>query len=419
MKQLAKEYSVSYQFTEESFSDKTINITFQGDVGELIRQVASLANLHFTLKDNLIIWHQFETRVFDVSFIPGASQYSLGQRLENSQDTDSYLTSSDTLQSDSESIPKSERSNYSMNSDIWNELNITVKSILSPKGIHSISQSSSTLTVKDKPWKLDEIEQYIQRLNDKLSQQIYIDVQVIEVRMNDGMDYGINWDIVKQSMSLGGAVEFGTGFSNFDVNAPVTLNASITDATSQYAGSSLLINALEEQGQVSVVSSPRVVTLNNQMAEIAITEQITYLASSSSRTTANVGAETILRPGVVQAGLELYVLPLLVGDEVLLQVFGTFSTLQDITTVESNNSKIQAPNVRNKRILQKAKVTLGDTLMLAGFKNSRNQVKERGLFGQPWLSGSKSYDQQSSEMLILLSPHVLNGGTRTGELYGH
>jgi len=91
----------------------------------------------------------------------------------------------------------------------------------------------------------------------------------------------------------------------------------------------------------------------------------------------------------------------------MLQIFGTFSTLQDITTVESNNSLIQAPNIRNRRIMQKAKVQLGETLMLAGFRNTQHQTRTSGLFGQPWLNGNRAVSHQDTEVLILLSPHVL------------
>lgn len=419
MQQLSKEYNIAYQFTDPEFATRNVNIGFSGTLGQLFEKLSSLLNLHFSIKNDVILWQQYETRLFDISFMPGSSQYKFGEETLEIEPTN-YQQNTTTNSASSQESTAKEYANFAMKSDIWLELDHTIKNMLSPQATYSISPSSSTLTIQDMPWKLDAIENYISTLNKKLSTQIYIDVQVIEVRMNDGMDYGINWNIVKQAMSAGGTLQFNSDFSatTFDSIAPATLSATVTDATSQYVNSALLIDALEQQGQVSVVSSPRVVTLNNQMAEIAITEQITYLAASSSRTTANVGAETTLRPGVVETGLQLYVLPLLVKEEILLQVFGTFSTLQDITTVESNDSKIQAPNIRNKRIMQKAKVKLGDTIMLAGFKNTRNQTKTSGLFGQAWLSGSKSYDQQASEMLILISPHLLND-SRSGASYAY
>lgn len=411
MAQLAKEYAISYQFTLAELGARPVTVSFSGSLGALLNHLSSLLNLHFSVKNEVIVWKAQDTRIFDISFMPGSSQYQLGGAV-TTDSSDVALSSSLENQDANTQENESQTTNYAMKSDVWTELKEAIGSMVSPNATFTISPSSSTLTVQDAPWKLDAIESYVNALNDKLSQQIYIDVQVIEVRVNNGENYGINWNIVKEAMSAGGVVGFNSNFSTnaFDTTAPATLSAVITDPTSQYVNSAVLIDALEQQGEVSVVSSPRIVTLNNQMAEIAITEQITYLASSSSRTTANVGAETTLRPGVVETGLQLYVLPLLMEDEALLQVFGTFSTLQDIATVESNDSRIQAPNIRNKRIMQKTKVKLGDTMMLAGFKDSRNQVKKSGLLGQAWLSGSRSYDQQSSEMLILISPHVLGHG---------
>lgn len=407
MNQLVKEFDINYRFSDVKFNTLPISVNFTGTLGDLVQQIAAQLNLYFELNDQVIIWQEFETQVFNIRFIPGSYHYSFGNQNITAPSTEILLNDTTSQNSDA----SSEEANFKVRSNIWEELNNVMHNLLAGQGSFTVSESSSTLTVQTKPDKLTTISNYVKKLNAKLAQQIYIDVQVIEVRMDDGMNYGINWNIVKQSMSNGGILGFTTQVSQsgFDSIPPVTFGAAITDSTSQYFNSSLLINALEKQGQVSVVTSPRIVTLNNQMAEIAITEKNTYLAESSSRTTANVGAETTLKPGVVETGLQLYVLPLVVGDEILLQIHGNISTLQGITTVESNNSLIQTPNVLNKRIMQKAKVRLGKTLMLAGFKNSRNQTKNSGLFGQAWLSGNKSYNQQTTEMIILLSPYILGG----------
>jgi len=260
----------------------------------LIAQLGVLTNQHFEIKNDIIIWHENETRIFDISFMPGSSHYRLGDTAHVAPPSEPTPLSEENT-TPTQSV---ELSNLAMTSNVWDDLQTSLTSMLSKNASLSVSPSTSMLTVQDAPWRLDNVARYIKRLNSKLSQQIYIDVQVIEVSLNDGMDYGINWNIVKQAMSIGGNIAFSGNVANSTINnvAPTTITATITDSASQYAESSLLVSALEQQGEVSVVSSPRVVTLNNQMAEISITEQITYLASSSSRTTANVGAETILTP---------------------------------------------------------------------------------------------------------------------------
>lgn len=264
MQHLAREFGLKYQFTAPGLASQPVTLKYTGIIGELITQLGVLTNQHFVVKNDVIIWYENETRIFDISFMPGSSHYNLGDTTQVLSSTDTPTTS-DTNTETPQSV---ELANLAMTSNVWDDLYTSLKTMLSENAKLSVSPSAAILTVQDEPWRLDVISHYIQRLNNKLSKQIYIDVQVIEVSLNDGMDYGINWNIVKQAMSAGGNIAFSGNVANSAINnvAPTTITATITDSASQYADSSLLVSALEQQGEVSVVSSPRIVTLNNQMA---------------------------------------------------------------------------------------------------------------------------------------------------------
>lgn len=416
MFQLSEEYPIDYAFDKDTLGDNTITLNYSGNLGGLVQKVAALSGLHYLLEkqeqQHTLIWQNYQTHTFDVSFIPGKSDHIFGE-LTNATTTDSATTGSQSLPPliNSSAHQSRSESQFRVSQDMWGELNATLNALKSEKGFYSISEATSTIFVKDHPEKVSLIGQYLNKLNDKLSRLIAVDVQIIEVRMNDSFNYGVNWNIVRQALdgttkttfSLGGDSHF---FSNL---APTVIGYDIVKPNSEFAGSGVLINALEQQGNVSVLNSPRVVTLNNQLAEIAITERTTYLAATATRSTANVGAETALQPGVIEAGLKLHILPLLIDNaEVLMQVHVDLSDLTSINTVVSGDSSIQTPNVLDKRLLQKARVPLGKTLMLAGLTNLTEQASNQGLMGKPWLNGHEQHQQQLSEVIILITPHVLN-----------
>src|SRR5205823_3858044 len=99
----------------------------------------------------------------------------------------------------------------------------------------------------------------------------------------------------------------------------------------------ILFNALSQQGKTSVVSEPRVVCLNNQVAVVRIVQQNGYVASiqntslagstGGSGGTTNVGTVTSqVTPGTVITGLTLYILPKIMQDKIYMQVNADLST---------------------------------------------------------------------------------------------
>lgn len=417
MFQLSEEYALDYAFDKDTRGETLISLNYSGNLGGLIQKVASLSGLHYVFdkqgEQQTLLWQDFQTHTFDVSFIPGKSDHIFGELTKAAETPTSNNQSLPPLINSNSHQSRSE-SQFRVSQDMWGELQATLSALKSEQGFFSISEATSTIFVKDHPEKVSLIADYLNKLNSKLSRLIAVDVQIIEVRMNDGFDYGVDWNIVRQAVDGSTKTSFtSSANSNFLSNlAPTVIGYDIVKPNSEFAGSGVLIRALEQQGNVSVLNSPRVVTLNNQLAEIAITERTTYLAATATRSTANVGAETALQPGVIEAGLKLHVLPLLVDDaDVLMQVHVDLSDLTSINTVISGDSSIQTPNVLDKRLLQKARVPLGKTLMLAGLTNLTETQSNQGFMGKPWLNGQQQHQQQLSEVIILITPHVLNAAS--------
>jgi type IVB pilus formation R64 PilN family outer membrane protein len=309
-----------------------------------------------------------------------------------------------------------------------------------------VSESTTTVTVRDHPSNVKAIEDYITQLNRDMSREVAIQVEVLEIDLNKEFNYGINWNLVQHWL--------GTDVS---LSAQPATAANITGIVSQGAAaenalamlqigkvtSNVIISALSQQGRVSVVTQPRVVTMNNQMAEIRITRDVSYLQSVSNTTTANSGNATnttTLTPGIVTDGFSLYLLPKIQGNKVYLQISSSLSTLTSLNTVTNepqpsfdqngnvnqvanqnggilpritNNNpqnpqfqQIQVPTLAEKLFNQRTVISSGCTLVITGFQQTRDETQRSQLFGLKPLGGTGAA-RGNSQTLVLITPTIL------------
>ncbi len=252
-------------------------------------------------------------------------------------------------------------------------------------------------------------------------------VQILEVTLSSEYNFGINWNIVQRFFNGSNYVlnaNYGTpiSISQF-ANAPAHYGVQMTAAqlANGSTGYQALINALKEQGKVSVVSEPRVVCLNNQVSALRIVAQQGYLASVQNTTVAGAqsggSGGTItsqITPGTLVTGLTLYVLPKIMGNRISLQVNADISNSLGFRTISSgpdtssNTSTIEAPNVTQKQFNQRSVIGSGDTLILAGFRQVKNSTEAMQLADSQALGGRAAI-QDNAETVILITPIILNG----------
>jgi type IVB pilus formation R64 PilN family outer membrane protein len=246
----------------------------------------------------------------------------------------------------------------------------------------------------------------LQQQNERLTRQVAIDVQIIEVTFNDNQQFGVDWQALLNS--AGGEGELGLS-SNF-LNGAGTIAGQLSwqQLTGKAAGSALLLQALAEQGLVQTSNQPRLLSLNNQIAKIVLEDNATYLAAAGSTATANVGSSDMLQPGVVTTGFELYVLPSIRAGEVILQLSTELSDLQRIDEVRSGDQLIQTPHTTRKKFFMKALVADGETLLLSGLRNEREHTNRQQSWWSLALGGRDESSQRHSETLVLVTPRIIN-----------
>ncbi len=417
-----------------------VSMNYSGTIKGALDLLASRTGYVYNVQGNAIYWQAFVTRTFDIAFMPGGTEYALGNQANTSGSNNQNTSSGAGVQTQTNNytagdMTSNEFSNLKGTLSIWKDLQSTVESMLSPDGKVIVSESTTSITVKDRPTNVQLVGQYIGNLNHNLSKQVLVKVQVLEISLESDYDYGVNWQLIANAFSN----------SQFAINGSYGTPVSITALTTQQAltaggtapsfpqmgligknnasSYTVLLNALSQQGKTSVVSEPRVVCLNNQVSVIRIVTTQGYLASiqntslASSSTTTSVGLGTVtsqLTPGSVTTGLTLYILPKILKDKVFLQVNADLSTNLGITTVSSgsaeqgNLTSIQVPNVTEKHFNQRSSIKSGDTLILSGFRQVKN-VANANQFLESQALGGKGSQAVNTETIVLITPIVLPG----------
>lgn len=302
---------------------------------------------------------------------------------------------------------------------IWVNLSDTVKGMLSKSGSMSVSPSTSSITVIDKPSKILKVAQYIGKQNDMLKQQVQVDVQVMTVETNAEDNYMINWNIVlggtdasfnMNGMAGGGATGATTGLVPVFTPTATTQSFTVAAKSGSLSGSQLVANALSTMTKSSLVTSAAATTLNNQPVPIQIVEQQGYVSGVSTTQVAQAGSQQSITTGQLSYGFTLNVLPTIEKNGLVnLQLSLNLSSLKALRTFSVTGAQVQLPDMIQRNAMQKVTMRDGDTYVTTGFDSDFNLVSEAGV-GSPsfWLFGGGISAQKSRQkVVIMVTPRVI------------
>jgi len=418
-----------------------ISISYTGTVKGALDILAAKAGYVYNIqRGTTVYWQSFITRTFSIAFMPGTSDYMMGQSSGTSAPTSTSGGSTDAAAAEYSALSGKSLS-------VWADVENTVKQLLSPDGKVFVSQSSTSVTVRDKPSNVELVGQYVRNLNKSLSQQVFIKIEVLDVSLENDYNFGINWQAVEAAFAHSNWI-FNANYGSPLSITPLTggsipnLGLGPSTATGLLASAgqtsllSAIINALNQQAKVSVVAQPRIVCMNNQVSAIRIISSQQYIqsvsntsvpatgSSSGSQTVNNVSTITSqITPATLTTGLTLYVLPKILGEKVFLQINVDLSQNSSITQLcaqagtsatscAQSSYVIQSPHVTEKIFNQRSVLTSGETLVLSGLKQVTNSTGAMQLFNLQDLGG-KASTQTNDDTVILVTPYILHplGGT--------
>lgn len=258
---------------------------------------------------------------------------------------------------------------------------------------------NNALLVYATPSEFSVIETALKRL-DVMPIQVMLEASLAEVTLNDDLRFGLQWS------ALGG-------------DGPITLSDSSSGAVNQqFPGFSYLftgraniravLNAIETLTNVNVISSPKLLVLNNHEANLQIGDQVPITVQSSVGTL-NTNAPIVNSVQLRDTGVILRVTPRAnKSGLVLLEIAQEVSDV-----VPTTSSNIDSPTIQQRKISTSIAVRDGETIALGGLiRDSR--TKSRG--GIPFLRrlpllgslfGSTGNNNRRTELIVLVTPHVI------------
>lgn len=419
MKQLLRHTGVGVSYDTSVAQQDLVSLDYQGTVEGALERIAAMMHYSYSISKDDINWSAFETKTFAISFMPGTSNYLVGQSQNEQQN---MAKNNET--NNSNRLNDQQFSSMSGQLSVWRDVARTLNSMKSKQGKVILSESTSNVTVSDHPANVKAMADYIKRLNVELSKQVLVKVQVLEVNLNNDSNYGIDWGAVAHTLNTTFRFTGGLGSGTNLVASSIINNSATSTRGGIQIGNSTnktLIGALSEQGRVRVVTKPQVVTMNNQIASIRITQDTGYIQSVNMSRADNYFT-TSITPGSVTDGFTLYVLPRIQNGKVYMQISSRIASLVALqkestepTSVESGSQKvkgdqqynaIEVPTIASKEFNQRSVVPDRSTLIIAGYKRLRDQTKSAKYFEMAPLGGRGS-QSATIETLVLITPVIL------------
>lgn len=401
---------VNYQVGVQA--DKPVSINYSGNIKGALDNLAMQADCDYTITGNQISWSAFVTKNLNISFMPGTSNYTVGNSGNQNSDRGDVTTIS-TLNDSQNSTMKGSLS-------VWDDIKTTLNNLKSKEGTVSVSESTTSVMIHDHPSNVRAIEDYIKQLNKEMSRQVELEVKVLQIELDNNHSYGIDWHLVQNTINT----QIGLTGSSLDNLSLSGSGSTATPAALRLGGANsyAIIQALGIQGKLSIVTEPTVTTLNNQIAEVRITRDTSYLEEIDMTMATEGSSSTSLTPGVVTDGFTLYILPKIEGKKVFLQVSSAISTLKSIDSINNLGQEnanitpesaanqdittIQIPSLAEKRFNMRSAVNDKETLVVAGFKQLQNGTGTSSTFGSTLLGGRGS-DSQNIETILLITPTII------------
>ena len=378
-----------------------------GNLRGLLDTAAARFGVSWKYADGAIRFFHTESRTFQINTLPGDSTFNASV---NSGATSSPSTSGGggAAGAGGGGTTTGVTANNSQNTAVASKLSVygsiesVIKAMLSSYGKVVISPATGSITVVDTPDTLDRVAAYIENENKTLERQVVINVTVLSVSLTDSETYGINWNLVYNTLRQ----KYGLNSA-----APIGQDATLFSAgvlgDSRFAGSTAIIDALSKQGKVRRQTTASVITLNNQVVPLQVARQTSYLQASQTTVVPQVGATTTLIPGTVTSGFNMSILPhVLANGTVLLQFSTDISALNNIREVQSGTSKIETPEIDTRNFLQRVAMKSNETLIISGFEQTDDNLDRQGVGSarNAALGGGMMAASAKESIVILITP---------------
>jgi MSHA biogenesis protein MshL len=399
-----------------------------------------------------------QTRVFQVNYLPGQRRGISDIRVSSGAVTDTAQTTTPTLAGPAPTSTSSNRGLESsrvttqQNSDFWADLRTALLAMVGtgPGTSVIVTPQSGVVVVRAMPQQLRAVEQYLRATRLSIERQVMLEAKIIEVALSDDYQAGINWAIFNRHLAIGqlstnsnvstqlgargqalatgvapgGVIADPTGRSisatsgSFATASPAGAVFGLALQTSNFAS---LLTFLESQGNVQVLSSPRIATLNNQKAVLKVGTDEFFVTNVTTTTTSTTSGSQTSPSVTVQpffSGIVLDVTPQIdEGSNIILHIHPAVSEVTESTRVVNlggGTPSITLPLAKStvNETDTIVRVTDGNIVAIGGLmsidvRDNRSGIPGVSDEGPGRLLRNTATSSRKRELVILLKPTLI------------
>lgn len=313
------------------------------------------------------------------------------------------------------------------------DLETQLKDFLSvTTGLLKIDKRTNQVSITDRKENVEQIEKVLKSF-DVQPLQVLIDAKVVEIQLYDAFRFGIDWNYV--AGKLGDAKMFSAD-PGLTVSAPgATLGSgslstfTIGQSTTSGDPTNLqsIINILQNIGKTNILSSPRLLVLNNEEAKLAVATRQPFVSQTVSQSQST--STTADQVQFIDVGVTLSVVPTISADgNVILKVkpeVSTSSTNLELQGAASGSNELFTRTIVPIVTTQTLETTVvakdGTTVVIGGLiqdRHGKTSKKIPFLGDIPWFGAAfrtESNDFNKTELVVFLTPRIVNGRTNSLE----
>ena len=434
----------------------TLSVTLRGvTVREALESIRDVYGYDFRIDGRRITVYPptLQTRIFSVNYLharrAGRSEVRVSAGSAPVQNSPAGQGGTGTAGAPAPSIaqPESSQVATTSTSDYWGEVGAVLRAIVGDGSGRSVvtSPQSGTIAVRGMPDELRQVEAFLRTSRMSIERQVMLEAKIVEVELREGFESGVDWSVLRTRGAAGQV-------SGYPGNALLVNNQGLPtlkgttkdlriDAISLPVGSagtlglslaargfSAVLGFLETQGDVQILSSPRVATLNNQKAVLKVGSDdyfVTGVQGGNNTTNSNTNEKTVSMPTLVLtpffSGIALDVTPQIdEADMVTLHVHPSVSTVTektkevDLGVVGSYRLPVASTSVNETDTI--VRVPDGQIVAIGGLMQQESRRSTSGLPGATGyaiarhLFGNNASSGRKKELVVLIRPTILHNG---------
>ncbi len=442
----------------------TLSVTLRGvTVTEALEAIRDVYGYDFKMEGRRIIIYAptLQTRIFTINYpnsqrsgnsdlrvsSGGGAQSSTSTT--NSSSTSNSGNNSNNNTSTGSSQTEASRVSTASKTDYWTELTGAVRSLVGNAEGRSVvtSPQAGIMAVRAMPDELRQVDRFLKAAQVSVERQVMLEAKIVQVELRDGFQSGIDWSALKNSGNSTGAFGVLSGnstsntlISGVQANLPgfaTGAAALLADGVAlPIAGTGLfglafategfqaVLGFLETRGDIQILSSPRIATLNNQKAVLKVgTDEffVTGVTGGTSNSGTTTASSTTTLPNITLtsffSGISLDVTPQIDdGNTITLHVHPS------VTTVAEKTKQIDLGSIGNYRFpMASSNVNESDTLVriqdgkivaIGGLMQIESNNTASGLPGTSntifsSILGNKANSGRKKEVVVLIKPTII------------